>query len=115
TLVADSHRDRVWIGAGMVGGALLGVGVAALDREGAAADGDDPARGGAAVAPVDAGAVVADRFVPAPIGEACHRLSAAVGALPPHLPLRLIRLWPRRPGRCPWLYYSTLFRSSPRG
>src|SRR5438874_2355980 len=61
----------------MVSRALLGVGVAALDRVHPAADADDTRAGGAAVAPVDAGGVVAGALHPTRIGEGGYRLAGA--------------------------------------
>src|SRR5262249_54244599 len=61
--------------------AVLGVGVAAADREHAGAVGDRAVRRGAAVAPGDGRAVIADRLGAAGVGEGGQRLVAADVAL----------------------------------
>src|SRR5205807_37873 len=73
------HPDVVAVvEAAVVGRALLGVGVAAVDAEnpGAGVVGDPVgAAGGRAVAPADGGAVVAGGLGPARVGEGGHHLA----------------------------------------
>jgi len=65
-LVIDGHRDGE--------DAFIGIGMVAADGEGGRGQGDAACRGGAAIAPIDAGGVVVQRFWPTGIGEGGYRL-----------------------------------------
>src|SRR5260370_9169505 len=80
-LVADGDRDRVRVRARMIGRALLGVGVAALDGVDPGRQGDDARAGRRAVAPVDARRVVAGLFCPARLVYRRARLAPRLRAL----------------------------------